>query len=76
METSRAKEVDKKTAKSEEMGFFHGERKEALERAVDAAWNTIKTENLSILQAEKLLSMLSTKIKEEKIVLLANTKIK
>ena len=76
MEANRVMEVDKETARSEEMGFFHGERKEALVRAADTAWSAIKAENLSITQAEKLLSVLNGKIKEEKMVLMANAEIK
>lgn len=67
--------MDTKTAEEERMGFFHGERKEAVERIAEQTLKAMEKENLSVTQAEYLVSVLARKIKEKKSTLLANTKI-
>lgn len=67
--------VDATTAEGERMGFFHGERKEAIERTVERIFEIMKEENLSMMQSEHLISVLSRRIQESKSELLANSKI-
>lgn len=61
---------------SESMGFFHGERKEQIEKTENRLWEIIKEEGLSLTQAENVIRKLSGRIKREKQTTLANTKIK
>ena len=68
--------VDLETANSEGMGFFHGERKKAIERAAEKCVEVMVDEGLSVTQAEHLVSVISRKIKEKRNELLANTEIK
>ena len=71
-----AEAINADTAHSESMGFFHGERKEQIEKTENRLWEIIKEEGLSLTQAENVISRLSGRVKREKQNTLANTKIK
>jgi len=71
-----AGKIGENTAHSESMGFFHGERKEQIEKTENRLWEIIKEEGLSLTQAENAISELSSRIKKEKQITLANTTIK
>lgn len=67
--------IDTSTAESERMGFFHGKRKEDAEKTVEKILKIMEEENMSMSQAEYLVTLLKRKITEKRSVLLANTKI-
>lgn len=71
-----AGKIDENTAHSESLGFFHGERKEQIEKTENRLWEIIKEEGLSLTQAERVIGGLSGRIKKEKRITLANTTIK
>ncbi len=77
MDCKQMQEYEKKKSEvqSEAMGFFHGERKAEMDKAVDAVWNTIRQQKLSWLQVEKLMPILERRIKEERNMMMASTKI-
>ena len=68
--------VKEDVAHSEAMGFFNGERKEKVECVLEKVWEVIKSEGLSISQAQFLLQRLSGKIDREKEMIYANMTIK
>lgn len=76
MDCKQMQECEKKKSEvhGEAMGFFHGERKAEMDKAVDAVWNTIKQQKLSWLQVEKLMPVLERRIKEERNMMMANLK--
>ena len=70
------KEVNDDMAHSESMGFFHGERKEQIEKTENRLWEIIKEEGLSLTQADNVIRKLSDRIRRETQIALANAKIK
>ena len=71
-----AEGINADTAHSESMGFFHGERKEQIEKTENRLWEIIKEEGLSLTQAENVIRKLAARIRKEKQITFANTTIK
>lgn len=67
--------ADESTMVSEKMGFFGGERKLEVDRALKRVLCVIREEKLSITQAEYLAQCLSTEIKKAERTLLSNTEM-
>lgn len=68
--------ADESTVEAEKLGFFHGERKLEVDRALKKVLCVIREERLSIAQAEYLVQRLSSEIKKAERITLSNTEMK